>query len=96
MGPVGVADQRIHQRLASLAILPVTGRLARRDIVLLTLQAHSHLGLELGWTGPQQPRIAPRSIVTASWVVTASSSGAESSTRRTPTSPTWRASWQVT
>jgi hypothetical protein len=35
-------------------------------------------------------------MVTVSWVVTASSSGAESSTRRTPTSPTSRASWQVT
>jgi hypothetical protein len=35
-------------------------------------------------------------MVTVSWVVTASSNGAESSTRRTPTSPTWRASSQVT
>jgi hypothetical protein len=35
-------------------------------------------------------------MVTVSWVATASSKGAESSTRRTPTSPTWRASWQVT
>ena len=42
------------------------------------------------------PRIAPRSIVTVSWVVTASSKGAESSTRLIPTSPSWRASWQVT
>jgi hypothetical protein len=35
-------------------------------------------------------------MVTGSWVATASSNGAESSTRRTPTSPTWRASSQVT
>jgi hypothetical protein len=40
--------------------------------------------------------MAPRSMVTVSWVVTASSKGAESSTRRTPTSPSWRASSQVT
>jgi hypothetical protein len=35
-------------------------------------------------------------MVTVSWVVTASSNGAESSTRRSPTSPSWRASAQVT
>jgi hypothetical protein len=35
-------------------------------------------------------------MVTVSWVVTASSNGAESSTRRTPTNPTWRARSQVT
>ena len=55
VGPVAVADQGVHQRLPSLAVLPVTGRLARRGVVILTLQARSHLGLELGWTGPQQP-----------------------------------------
>jgi hypothetical protein len=53
--PVAVADQGVHQRLPSLAVLPVTGRLARRSIVVLTLPARSHLGLELGWTGAQQP-----------------------------------------
>jgi hypothetical protein len=40
--------------------------------------------------------MAPRSMVTVSWVVTASSNGAESSTRRTPTMPAWRASFKVT
>ena len=53
--PVGVADQRVHQRLPSLAILPVTGRLARRSIVVLALQPRPHLRLERRWAGPQQP-----------------------------------------
>jgi hypothetical protein len=35
-------------------------------------------------------------MVTVSWVVTASANGAESNTRRTPTSPTWWARSQVT
>jgi hypothetical protein len=49
-----------------------------------------------GGQARSSPRIAPRSNVTVSWVVTASSKGAESSTRRIPTSPTWWASSQVT
>jgi hypothetical protein len=68
VGPVGIADQGVHQRLPSGPVGPVTGRLAGRGV----------------------------SIVTVSWVVTASSNGAESSTRLTPTSPSWRARVQVT
>ena len=97
VGPVGVADQRVHQLLPGGPIGPVTGRLARRGVVVLALQPRSHLGLaSAGGQARSSPRIAPRSIVTVSWVVTASSNGAESSTRLTPTSPTWRASSQVT
>jgi hypothetical protein len=40
--------------------------------------------------------MAAPSSVTVSMVATASSSGVESSTRRTPTSPACRAAWRVT
>ena len=59
VGPVGVADQRVHQRLAGGPIGPVTGRLARRGVVVLALQPRSHLGLERGRAGPQQPPDRP-------------------------------------
>jgi hypothetical protein len=59
VGPVGVADQRVHQRLPGLAILPVTGRLARRSIVIVALQPRSYLRLERGRTSPQQPPDRP-------------------------------------
>jgi len=55
VGPVGVADQRVHQLLPRLAVLPVTGRLARRGVVILALQARSHLRLQRRRTSPQQP-----------------------------------------
>jgi hypothetical protein len=84
VGPVGITDQGVHQLLA---VGPITGRLARRSIVIVALQPRSQLGLERGRAGPSSPRIAPPSMVTVSWVVTASSKGAESSTRLTPTSP---------
>jgi hypothetical protein len=35
MSPVGIPDQRIHQRLAGGPVGPVTGRLARRAVVIL-------------------------------------------------------------
>jgi hypothetical protein len=54
MGPIGIPDQGVHQRLPGGRVLPVAGRLARRGIVVLTLQPRSHLGLELRWAGPQQ------------------------------------------
>jgi hypothetical protein len=61
MGSVGVTDQLIHQRLPGSPVGPVTSRLARRGVVILTLQARSHLSLERGWTSPQQsPDRAPQ------------------------------------
>src|SRR4249919_1097884 len=54
------------------------------------------LAASAGGQARSSPRIAPRSMVTVSWVVTASSKGAESSTRLTPTSPTRRANSVVT
>jgi hypothetical protein len=59
VGPVGVADQRIHQRLTGGPVGPVTSRLARGGIAILALQARSHPGLELRWAGPQQPPDRP-------------------------------------
>jgi hypothetical protein len=59
MGPVGVADQRVHQLLPRLAVLPVTGRLARRPVVILALQPHPHLGGQGWWQARSSPRIAP-------------------------------------
>jgi hypothetical protein len=96
VGPVGVADQGVDQRLTGGPVGPVTGRLARRPVVIIALEQVPDLASSSGGQARSSPRIAPLSIVTVSWVVTASSNGAESSTRRTPTSPTWRASWQVT
>jgi hypothetical protein len=52
--PVGVADQRVHQLLPRLAVLPVTGRLARRAVVILTPQPRAHLRGQSGWAGAQQ------------------------------------------
>jgi hypothetical protein len=61
VGPIGVADQGVHQRLPSGPVGPVTSRLARRGVVICTLQARSHLGLERGRTSPQQsPDRAPQ------------------------------------
>src|SRR5215216_3022360 len=96
MGPIGIPDQSVHQRLPGGRVLPVAGRLARRGIVVLTLQPRSHLRLERGWAGPQQPTDRPAQHRDGVLGVTASSNGAESSTRLTPTSPTWRASAHVT
>ena len=59
MGPVGVTDQRVHQRLAGGPVAPVAGRLARRGIVVLALQPRSHLRLELRRAGPHQPPDRP-------------------------------------
>jgi hypothetical protein len=96
VGPVGVANQRVHQRLPRDPIGPVAGRLAGRPVVVVAPQQTPDLGGQLGGQARSSPRIAPRSMVTVSWVVTASSKGGESSTRRTPTRPAWRASTQVT
>jgi hypothetical protein len=59
VGPVGVADQGVHQLLAGGRIGPVTGRLPRCGVVVLTLQARSYLRLERGRAGPQQPPDRP-------------------------------------
>jgi hypothetical protein len=55
VGPVGVADQRVHQHLAGSTVGPVTGRLARRPVIVVSLQQPPDLGLQLRRAGPQQP-----------------------------------------
>jgi hypothetical protein len=55
VGPVGVADQGVHQRLPSLAIGPVTSRLAGRGVVVVALQQRADLSGQPWRAGPQQP-----------------------------------------
>ena len=55
MGPVGIPDQRVDQRLAGRPIGPVTGRLAGRGIVVLALQLGPDLGRQRRRAGPPQP-----------------------------------------
>ena len=88
MRPVAVADQRIHQLLAGGPIGPVTSRLARRSVVILALEQAPDLGRQRRRAGPQQPPDRPPQHGHGVLGVTASSSGAESSTHLTPTSPT--------
>jgi hypothetical protein len=95
-GPVAVAEQRIHQLFPGGWVVPVADRLACLLIIVITLERRAHRRGQLRRTRPQHPPDRPRSSVTVSWVATASYSGAESSTRRTPTRPAWRASSQVT
>ena len=47
VGPAGIPDQRVHQRLTGRPIGPVTGRLARRPVVVLALQQPPDLGRQL-------------------------------------------------
>jgi hypothetical protein len=54
MRPIGVADQRIDQRLAGSTVGPVTSRLARGAVVVVALQQPTDLRLQLRWAGPQQ------------------------------------------
>jgi hypothetical protein len=55
VGPVGVADQRVHQRLPGGPVGPVTSRLARRGIVVLALQQLADLRGQQWRAGAQQP-----------------------------------------
>jgi hypothetical protein len=55
VGPVAVADQRVHQLLPRGPILPVAGRLARRPVVVLALQQLPDLDLQRWRAGAQQP-----------------------------------------
>ena len=55
MGPVGIADQGVHQLLAGRPVGPVTSRLAGCAVVVVALQQRPDLGLQRRWAGPQQP-----------------------------------------
>jgi len=94
--PVAIPEQRVHQLLAGGLIVPVADRLAGLLVVVVTQQRRRHRRGDSTGSARSSPRIPPRTKVTVSQVATASNKGAESSTRRTPTSPTRRASSVVT
>jgi hypothetical protein len=54
VGPVAVADQRIHQLLAGGPIGPVTSWLAGRGVVVLAAEQAPDLGRQRRRAGPQQ------------------------------------------
>jgi hypothetical protein len=88
VGPVGVADQRVHQRLPGGPVGPVTSWLAGCAVVVLALQQLADLRGQQWRAGAQQPPDGTPQHRDRVLGVTASSKGAESRTRLTPTSPT--------
>jgi hypothetical protein len=87
VGPGRHPDQGVHQLLAGGPVGTVASRLAGCSVVIVALPSARTLAANGGGQARSSPRMTPRSIVTVSWVVTASSSGAESSTRRTRPAP---------
>ena len=79
--PVRVADQRVDQPLAGLAIVP-GDRGFTRVVVVVGAALCSAITSAAPGTSRRTRRIAPINWVTVSWVATASSSTVESSARR--------------
>ena len=85
----GIMNQLVDQRLPGGFVVPVTGRFARRGVIVVAASASrtcSASGASVLASTINSLRIAARSWVTVSWVATASYTGVESSTRARPLS----------